>query len=103
MNGVRYRAVRNFLIESYTFSGYHANADGAHVYIFEDQIIINGYPSDSDNVNITTTFSLLDENIVKLPEKYLPDTVATKQYVDDLVGDISTVLATLTTVEENDE
>lgn len=82
-NGVRYPAFRNYLIESDMFSGYYANVDGATVHIFNDLILINQYPSDSDNVDITITFSLLDENIVKLPEKYLPDTVATKEYVDN--------------------
>lgn len=87
-NGVRYPAFRNFLIESDMFSGYYANVDGATVHIFNDLILINQYPSDSNNVDITITFSLLDENVVKLPEKYLPDTVATKEYVDGLFNSI---------------
>lgn len=82
-NGVRYPAFRNFLIESDMFSGYCANIDRTYVYIYSDQILISGYPSDSDNVDITITFSLLDENVVKLPEKYLPNTVATKEYVNN--------------------
>ena len=87
-NGVKYRAVRNYLIESDMYSGYYVNADGVMIYIFEDQIIIDGYSSDSDSADITITFSLLEEDIVKLPEKYLPETIATKQYVDDMFNSI---------------
>ena len=87
-NGIKYPAFRNYLIESDMFSGYYANADGVGIRIYSDQILINGYLSDSDNVDITITFSLLDENIIKLPEKYLPETIATKQYVDDIFNSI---------------
>ena len=40
------------------------------------------------NMNIALTFITVDETVVKLPEKYIPDTVATKQYVDDVFNSI---------------
>ena len=40
------------------------------------------------NINMALTFVTVDETIVKLPEKYLPDTAATKQYVDDIFNSI---------------
>lgn len=38
--------------------------------------------------DISLTFVTVEETIVKLPEKYLPDTVATKEYVDRLFNSI---------------
>lgn len=38
--------------------------------------------------DISLTFITTEENVVKLPEKYLPDTAATKQYVNDMFNSI---------------
>jgi hypothetical protein len=38
--------------------------------------------------DISLTFITTEETIVKLPEKYLPETIATKQYVDDMFNSI---------------
>lgn len=80
-NGKTYTAYRNYLVESDKYSGYYAEIGDATIHIENTYMYIARYPSELDTENITITFSLIEENIVKIPTKYLPDNVATTGYV----------------------
>ena len=60
--------------------------DGIPFFVTFDMI---GAPQYSSNpFDISLTFITVDENVIKLPEKYLPETIATKRYVDDVFNSI---------------
>lgn len=51
--------------------------------------------------DISLTFITTEENIVKLPEKYLPETIATKEYVDEAAAGAGSLPVIAATDETN--
>lgn len=127
-NGETYTAYRNYLVETDEYSGYYANIGDAKIHIKDTYMYITKYPSELDTENITITFSLIEENVIRIPIKYLPDNVATTGYImaalrDEMknyytkeevdaaiataiaeaLGTVETELSTLTTPEEEAE
>lgn len=69
------------------------NTDTCHVEIPNlGHIYVEFY--DAESVNTEFTFSLykMESGIVPIPEKYIPNTIATKQYVDNTIGNIESLL-----------
>jgi hypothetical protein len=103
-NGVEYLCD----VLSYNYEFYIGN-----LHFVDESIDSNEYPfcirDDNFNCNykvyfdgdVEATISIIEltGTIKQIDTKYIPDTIATTEYVDNLIGDINTQLASLTEVE----